>query len=233
MGLGNPEPGYRGSPHNAGFDCIDHLDRRLNLTESMELGNVTARKGKYRDHLVVLARPLTYMNASGEGVARLMDHLEADISELVVITDDMDLFIGEVRVKPGGSPGTHRGMQSVVSCLGRSDFARVRIGIQPLDQPPSDLVAYVLTPCEGEMGEALRTGVERAADASVALLNGEMATVMNRFNRKSRRENENPGKNILFAPTGGCRALDGSGAAQAALIQKESLCIDRTKSGSF
>lgn len=182
----------------------------------------------------MLARPLTWMNNSGRGVERLLRFLEADVSDLVVLTDDIDLPLGEVRIRAAGGAGTHRGMQSVVQILGRKDFARIRIGIHPGDSAPADLAAYVLTPLGGTAREKLDRGVEHAVAAAQDLLDSRnIQAVMNRFNRRSSRES-NPGPNTLFAPPdgGGCRPTTKAGAANAASIQKEDECNDRMKSGS-
>lgn len=182
----------------------------------------------------MLARPLTWMNHSGRGVECLLKYLEADVSELVVLTDDIDLPLGEVRVRAEGGAGTHRGMQSLVETLGRKDFARIRIGIHPEDFKPVDLAAYVLTPLQGSAWEKLCRGVDRAVAAARDLLDSrDIHAVMNRFNRRSRREPD-PGFDKLFAPPNGrgCRPPAGAGAANAASIQKEDECNDCMKSGS-
>ncbi len=234
MGLGNPDPAYRHSPHNVGFECISRLQQRFPAENPLDLGDVILRSGITGGKRFVLARPLTWMNLSGRGVKRLLDFLEADVSELVVITDDMDLPLGEIRVRAAGGAGTHRGMRSVIDTLGRSDFARIRIGIHPEGPAPADLAAYVLTPLKGEDQKSLDNGVEKAAAAVEELLRSQsIQAVMNRFNRRGDR-NADRGSNALFAPPqgGGCRPLTGAGAADAASIHKEDECNDRTKSGS-
>jgi len=234
VGLGNPDPAYRHSPHNAGFQCILRLHERLDAGEPIDLGTVVLRRGILGKRAYVLARPLTWMNASGQGVARLLQYLEAEVTELVVMTDDMDLPLGEIRIRPGGGAGTHRGMQSLVATLGRHDFARIRVGIYPGEAPPVDLAAYVLTPLQGMARQALDDGVERAVSAAEDLLrSGDIHAVMNRFNRR-RRSDLTGGSNALFAPPegGGCRPLKEAGAATAAPIQKEDECNDPMKSGT-
>ena len=234
--MGNPDPAYRRSPHNAGFQCIQELHLRLKAGESEDLGAVILRRGAHAGRSYVLARPLTWMNASGRGVERLLRHLESDVKDLVVITDDMDLSLGDVRVRPGGGAGTHRGMRSLVDTLGRKDFARIRIGIHPGEPCPDDLAEYVLTPMSGGGLETLKAGIKRAAEAALDLLEcGDIYAVMNRTNRRTRRRDGSVSQsNALFAPPegGGCRPVSRDGAAHAASIQKEEECIDRMKSGS-
>lgn len=236
MGLGNPDPAYRLSPHNVGFECIQEINLRLNAGAAVDLGSVILRRGEHAGRSYVLARPQTWMNASGRGVERLLRYLESDVKDLVVITDDMDLPLGAVRVRPGGGAGTHRGMQSLVETLGRKDFARIRIGIHPGAPGPVDLAQYVLTPMAGPELDVLNTGITRAAEAALDLLQcKDIDAVMNRTNRRYRRRDGSVVQpNTLFAPPegGGCRPVSRDGAAHAASIQKEEECIDRMKSGS-
>lgn len=234
MGLGNPDPAYLNSPHNVGFQSVLRLHELLGSDEPLDLGTVVLRRGTHAGQPFVLARPLTWMNDSGRGVECLLRYLEADVSDLVVITDDIDLPLSEIRIRAEGGAGTHRGMRSLVQTLERKDFARIRIGIYPDDSAPVDLAAYVLAPLQGDARKKLEKGVERAVSAARELLESRnIQAVMNRFNRRSRRES-NPGPNTLFAPPdgGGCRSLTGTGAAHAASIQKEDECNDRMKSGS-
>ena len=167
VGLGNPGEEYAHTRHNAGFDTLELLERHYQVTLGRKM--LQGVLAEWTDGLrkVVLCRPQTYMNNSGECVARLLKWYHCEPDHLLVIYDDIDLPPGKVRVRKNGSPGTHNGMRSIVETLGRQDFARIRVGIG--DRPAGqDLADWVLGRCDGEtrgmMEEAFRTAADAAAD---------------------------------------------------------------------
>ena len=143
-GLGNPEKKYNGTRHNVGFGVIDVLSEKydIDLTEAKFKG--LYGKGRIAGERVILLKPLTYMNLSGESIRPLADYFKIDTeSELIVISDDIELDPGVIRIRPGGSAGGHNGLKNIIAQLGHSNFARVRVGVGK--KPPRiDLVDWVL-----------------------------------------------------------------------------------------
>ncbi len=166
VGLGNPGPEYAHTRHNAGFEVVDRLASRLGLTLRKKLllhGQTAEAAGDGRK--IVLCEPLTYMNASGDCVRRLLDWYQASPERLLLIYDDIDLAPGRIRVRSGGGPGTHNGMRSVVERLGTSAFPRIRVGTG--DRPAGqDLVSWVLGRCTAEERPVMDAAFDLAADCA-------------------------------------------------------------------
>jgi PTH1 family peptidyl-tRNA hydrolase len=182
--LGNPDKKYEKSPHNAGFMCIDELCRRHGL-ELADMGGVLQfRKARLLGQEVVLTKPMTYMNESGLAVHKLQRMFSFDYLRMLVIYDDIDLPLGEIRIREKGSAGTHKGMKSVIQHSGTQDFPRLRIGIQSQASGTADIVRYVLTPLRGKRYGGLQEGVVKAADAAQAILESDIHHAMNEFNRR-------------------------------------------------
>jgi PTH1 family peptidyl-tRNA hydrolase len=143
VGLGNPGREYRENRHNAGFMCIDHLADRWSVTLSKSQSKAILTTTQVGNQSVILAKPLTFMNNVGQSVAALTRFYKVDPSRLLVIYDDLDLPSGEVRMRPFGGAGGHRGMRSIIQKIGTSEFPRLRIGIgRP--QGRMEPAAYVL-----------------------------------------------------------------------------------------
>ena len=150
-GLGNPEKKYFGTRHNVGFAVIDALSDKygIELTETKFKG--AYGKGRIGNERVILLKPLTYMNLSGESIRPICDYFKVDSKEnLIVISDDVDLDAGKIRVRPKGSAGGHNGLKSIIAQLGHSEFSRIRVGVgkKPKDY---DLADWVLGHFEGEI----------------------------------------------------------------------------------
>lgn len=182
IGLGNPEKQYEKTFHNMGFlaagDCAALLHAKFKKKEC----EASVAEGYLNGEKVLIARPLTYMNASGRAVKQLMKKYKVSPSELVVIYDDYDLPKGHVRIRPSGSAGTHNGMRSVIAETGISDFARIRIGIRDegVDIP---LINYVLSDVKKEDYALFTQACHRAAEAAIALAAGEkFDAVMTKYN---------------------------------------------------
>ncbi len=180
VGLGNPGSRYAHTRHNAGFMTLEELAGRRGASFKKYRGIDT---GSFacggRD--VKLARPLDFMNRSGEAVKQLRRRFRLDPREILVIYDDIDLAAGTVRIRRGGSSGGHLGIQSIIDHLGSDAFARVRIGV---GRPPTpeEAADYVLEQLSGEVLEALRESARRGADAVEAVLDEGIGAAMNRFN---------------------------------------------------
>ncbi|MDD8020284.1 MAG: aminoacyl-tRNA hydrolase [Acidobacteriota bacterium] len=183
VGLGNPGSGYSGTRHNAGFMVGQSLSQRWGLklashTCSSRLAET--RRGRNR---VILALPQTYMNLSGLAVKSLLAAYKAKPENLLVIYDDLDLPAGEIRIKPQGSPGSHKGMKSIVEALGTQSFPRIRLGIGPKPEA-IEAADYVLAQFSGEEKIKIKQAVDKACQAVDMIISGHLAEAMNAFNRK-------------------------------------------------
>lgn len=187
VGLGNPGPEYEGTRHNVGFDLVDRLARERGLKWEKEhkfRAKVAAEKGGAAPAGVVFAKPLTFMNLSGNAVARLMRHHSLSPERLLVVYDDTALPQGGLRFRPGGSAGGHNGIKSIIESLGTEAFPRLRLGIGQAGEGEA-LTDHVL----GRFGEAEWAEMEKvldiAADGVNCALSAGLDEAMNRFNRRS------------------------------------------------
>lgn len=181
VGLGNPGKQYENTRHNIGFKVIDELAERWNaplnqLKFSGMYTTVHRPEGK-----VLLLKPLTYMNLSGESVRPIMDYFDVDIEDLVILYDDLDLPPGQLRLRQKGSAGGHNGMKSLIQHLGTQEFNRIRMGI---GRPTGGMkvVDYVLANFHADEAATIQESIVKSADACEAWLNKPFLTVMNDFN---------------------------------------------------
>ncbi len=181
VGLGNPEKKYEHTRHNVGFDVLQVLSQKLNIPLNKLRCKALTGEGRIGGERVVLAAPQTYMNLSGQSVVELLRWYKADAKHLIVVYDDVDLPQGRLRVRAGGSAGTHNGMRNIVYLTGRDDFPRVRIGIGK-PEPGRDLAAYVLGKYPPEARQAMFDAFLRAADAVQAIVTDGAEAAMARFN---------------------------------------------------
>jgi PTH1 family peptidyl-tRNA hydrolase len=191
VGLGNPGKEYASSRHNAGFMVIEKLLESFPAGRFTESSMASSRvfSGKYRGKPLVLQMPLTYMNISGQAVAPLSRKLGINPNEILVISDDLDLEPGRLRLRRGGSDGGHNGLKSVIAELGSAGFSRLRVGIgRPEKGKTAD---YVLTGFEGDEEKAFQAAVSRAAEAVLTVLGAGMTTAMNKFNAAEKNDTEN------------------------------------------
>ncbi|MGB2632933.1 MAG: aminoacyl-tRNA hydrolase [Candidatus Acidiferrum sp.] len=183
VGLGNPGPEYQWTPHNLGFLAVDELANRNGIRVERPEAQALVGLGKVAGKEVILAKPQTYMNLSGNSVGRLMDKYEVKLAELLLMFDERDLPWGMIRIGERGSPGTHNGAKSVTSAVGTQDFARLRLGVGP-DHPVGDLAAYVLRPMKKGELEGVAEMLVTAGDAVEMILTQGIAAAMNKFNRR-------------------------------------------------
>jgi len=182
-GLGNPGAEYEGARHNVGFAVVDRLagDEGISI-KRLDCRALTGR-GRIGDEVAVLAKPLTYMNASGEAVAALLKKLDLAAEDLLVVSDDIDLPVGALRLKPKGSAGGQKGLRSVEAMLGTNEFARLRVGIRGEHYTrENELGDYVLDRFSRSERPTIAAAVDRAADAARVWLTLGIAEAMNRFN---------------------------------------------------
>jgi PTH1 family peptidyl-tRNA hydrolase len=183
VGLGNPGRNYARTRHNAGAQCVESLASAWSIPLDRRSRHALHGEGSIDDQEVVLARPRTYMNHSGEAAKYLVDRFRIAPSRLLVLYDDMDLQLGSIRLRPGGSAGGQKGVASIIQALGTLDFPRIRVGI---GRPPTgvDGVIYVLeglTPPEEEVMREVRQQVTQAVRS---ILTGGLDVAMNHFNKR-------------------------------------------------
>lgn len=183
-GLGNPTLQYEGTRHNAGFDVIDALADKYNISVDGRKNRALIGKGIIEGKKVILAKPQTYMNLSGESLGGLVDYYKVDEeSEFLVIYDDISLDVGQLRIRKKGSAGGHNGMKNIISHLGTEVFPRIKVGVG--EKPKKyDLADYVLSRFSKEERAIMEEGYQKAVDAVEMILKGEMEEAMNKFNRK-------------------------------------------------
>ncbi|WP_230398579.1 aminoacyl-tRNA hydrolase [Novisyntrophococcus fermenticellae] len=184
VGLGNPTRQYEGTRHNVGFDTIDYLVDQYRIPSSGVKHKSMYGKGMIAGQKVILAKPLTYMNLSGEAVAELVQYYKVDPEEeLVVIYDDISLEPGYIRVRKKGSAGGHNGIKSIITLLGTDKFKRIRIGVG--EKPKNwDLADFVLSPFSKDERKRVDEAICHTADALELVLQEDIDGAMNRYNCK-------------------------------------------------
>ena len=182
VGLGNPGTRYGDTRHNLGFKCVDHIARKWGISLSERRPKAVLGQGDLGGVPVVLAKPRTFMNLSGEGVSYLLTRFAAKPEDLVVVYDEMDLPAGTIRVRPSGSAAGHNGVKSIIDALSTQEFPRVRVGI---GAPPewTDGIAYVLAPFTTEELVVVGEAVATTAEAVACMVQEGIDAAMNRFNR--------------------------------------------------
>ena len=181
VGLGNPEPQYLRTRHNAGWWLVDLLAERHDIDIKRAHSTTRLGIGKINGHTVALAKPRTYVNRSGAAVSYLLTRLGVDRDRLLVVYDEIALDAGKLRLRPKGSAAGHNGIKSIIDALGSQDFKRLRIGV---GQPPpgTDRVGWVLGEMSSEDQRLVDDAIHRAADAIVSLMEDGVDTAMSRFN---------------------------------------------------
>ena len=187
LGLGNPGREYQNTRHNIGFMTLDILAERYDIDICRHNFRSFFGEGRMGGQRVVLAKPDTYMNNSGWAARDLVNWYKCENSELIVIYDDIDIPIGNLRIREGGSSGTHNGMRSIIYQLGFDDFPRVRVGIGAPDGQ-RDLVSHVLGAPDAEEKELLKGAMNSAADAVELIVKGELKEAQARFNKRPKKE---------------------------------------------
>lgn len=195
VGLGNPGSDYALSPHNLGFMAVDRLakgcEARVTKKEARSLSGKVTLAGQ----AVLLAKPQTYMNLSGEAVAQLLARYSIAPEDTMVLFDDLDLPWGMIRIRSRGTAGGHNGVKSIIGAIQTDDFVRVRMGIQPdLSSPPEETTAYLLGQFRRKELRAVSDLLDQAVDAVHVILKEGLRKAMNQYNhRVSARSKENGG----------------------------------------
>jgi len=183
VGLGNPGPEYEWTPHNLGFLAIDELARRAGIRVTRPEAKSYIGRGELAGQEVILAKPQTMMNLSGVAVRMLLEKYERDPSQLIVISDEVALPWGMLRIRERGSAGGHNGLKSVIDAVGTDEFIRVRLGVGP-EKVWGDLADYVLCPMGRAEREVATQLAEDASKAVEAILRDGVSTAMSQFNRR-------------------------------------------------
>ena len=187
-GLGNPDRQYEGTRHNVGFDVIDRLADKYNIAVDVKKHRALLGKGVIEGQKVILAKPQTYMNLSGESIRSLVDYYKIDGEhELLVIYDDINLGVGQLRIREKGSAGGHNGIKNIIAHLGTQVFPRIRVGV---GEKPSryDLADYVLGHFSKAEKELMDEGYDHAVKAVGMILSGRIGDAMSEYNRKKKEE---------------------------------------------
>ena len=186
IGLGNPGQAYRHNRHNIGFMCLGHLARKHGIKLDKKQCQARTGTGNINNIKVLLARPQTYMNLSGQSVSQLVRKFEARPDDLLVIHDDLDLPPGKIRIRQNSGSGGHKGINSIINCLDSQDFIRIRVGIgHPEAAEPAketEVISYVLSSFTPEERRIINNVIPKVSEAIIYLLTEGIVATMNRYN---------------------------------------------------
>ena len=183
-GLGNPEAKYDGSRHNAGFAALDSLAGKWGISVSKTKFQGLWGQGEVDGHKVVLLKPLTYMNLSGDSIAPLAGFFKIPADHVIVLCDDITQAPGKLRIRPSGSAGGHNGLKSIISCLGSDQFPRVKIGVGAKPHPDYDLADWVLSTVSKTEWPDYQDAMEHAAEAALCIVKNGCEKAAAEYNGK-------------------------------------------------
>ncbi len=185
VGLGNPGRIYAHNRHNIGFMCLNYFAKTPGIRFDKKQGRARIGTGEVAGSEVVVARPQTYMNLSGQSVNQLVKKFNINLDDLLVIHDDLDLPLGKLRIRHGGGSAGHKGVDSIITHLGSQDFSRIRIGIGRPDKTPlteDDIIAYVLSDFTPDEKQIIAQVIPRVSEAILCLLTEGLTVAMNKYN---------------------------------------------------
>ena len=186
VGLGNPGRNYANNRHNIGFTCLNYFARSHAIKFDRKQARARIGMGKIARNEVVLAKPQTFVNSSGESVGRLVKRFNINLSELIIIHDDLDLPLGKLRISYASSSGGHKGIESIIKELGSQDFIRLRVGIgRPAEASEDEIIAYVLSDFTAEQKQAIAPIIPKVSEALLCLLTDGLTIAMSKYNRDS------------------------------------------------
>ena len=186
VGLGNPEEKYNNTFHNLGFNSVNKTAKLLGVEFNKTKCKALIAETKLNGEKVILAKPLTYMNLSGESVRELVSFYKIDLKDVIVIFDDYDIDKGVIRIRESGSAGTHNGMRNILLNLNSGNFSRIRVGFKPNYDTKIPLIDYVLSGIKEEDKSIMDKAIGVASDAGVAFAKGEeIQKIMQKFNGKA------------------------------------------------
>ena len=184
VGLGNPTPQYDKTRHNVGFAVIDHLMNEYGIALDTAKHKGFYGKGRIAGESVILLKPMTYMNLSGESVVQVANYYKVAPQDIIVVYDDINLDVGRLRIREKGSAGGHNGIKNIIAHLGTDEFPRIRVGVG-MKPPKMDLADYVLSRFSKEEEALMEEGYERAAKAMELMVEDEIGQAMNLYNGNS------------------------------------------------
>ena len=189
VGLGNPGRGHANNRHNSGFMCLSHFARTRGIQFDKKQGRARIGSGKVAGSQVVVAKPQTYMNKSGRSVSLLVRNFNVSLDNLLVIHDDLDLPLGKIRIRQGGSAGGHKGAGSIITELGSQNFIRIRVGIGRPDKnegftefSEDEIINYVLRDFTPDEKQTITQVIPMMSEAILCLLTEGLAAAMNKYN---------------------------------------------------
>ncbi len=188
VGLGNPGRDYVNNRHNVGFACLNHFARKYDIRFDRKQALARIGIGEVAGHEVILAKPQTYMNLSGQSVSRLMNRFDIDLDDLLVIHDDLDLPVGKIRIRYDSGSGGHKGVSSIISSLESQGFSRLRVGIgRPTVENSTqigeaDIVTYVLSGFTPEEKQIIAQVIPLVSEATYCLLSEGLTKAMSKHN---------------------------------------------------
>lgn len=189
VGLGNPGKQYEATRHNAGFIAIDEIAKRIGVRVDKLKFKSLIGEGRIGTEKVILAKPQTFMNLSGQAVVELMQFYKVTPDRLIVLYDDIDLAVGQLRIRMKGSAGSHNGMRNIIYLLGEEGFPRVRIGIAK-PKNGQDLASFVTGKFDKAEVPLMIDSIERAAEATITAIETTVDIAMNRYNRAEEKPHE-------------------------------------------
>ena len=181
VGLGNPEKEYAGTRHNMGFDVINELSKEYNIPVEKSKFKGLYGSGIIAAEKVILLKPQTFMNLSGESVREIMDFYKISAVDMIIVYDDIDISVGNIRIRKSGSAGTHNGMKSIIQQVSTSEFCRIRVGIGK-PQEITDMINYVIGHVSKAEHKELEKGITKAKEAIVEIIKNGVDKAMNKFN---------------------------------------------------
>ncbi len=187
-GLGNPGKKYENTRHNMGFEAIDILAEKYGIKVNRLRFNALTGEGHINGEKVLLIKPQTYMNLSGESLRPALDYYKTEAENLIVIYDDVDIPAGYIRVRKKGSAGTHNGMKSILYHLRTEEFPRIRVGIG--SGKKEDMISFVIGGISKNEAEILAEGAKKAADAAACIVEKGIEKAMNEYNIRPKKEKE-------------------------------------------
>ncbi len=189
VGLGNPGRGYTNNRHNVGFICLNYFAKEQGIRFDKKQGRARIGVGEVAGSEVMVARPQTYINLSGQSVSLLVKKFNIDLNNLLVIHDDLDLPLGKIRIRYGGGSGGHNGVESIITELGSQDFIRIRVGIgrpsaigDSAEISEADIITYVLSDFTPEEKQTIAQVIPRVSEAILCLLTEGLVAAMNKYN---------------------------------------------------
>ena len=183
VGLGNYGPKYDETRHNAGFRCIDLLIRDLNAGQEKNKYQSLIYDAEIRGHKVLLVKPLTFMNNSGSAVSEILRFFKIPVERLIVISDDVSMDVGRLRIRKSGSHGGHNGIKDIIELMGSDNFPRVKVGMGQKPHLDYDLADWVLGKPSAEDRERITEAEKNAAEAVKTIVASDIAFAMNKYNR--------------------------------------------------